>query len=296
MTEMALTVRGLCKAYPRFRLEDVSLNVPRGTVVGLIGENGAGKSTLISAALGLVKRDAGAVSVLGKETLDAETLGQVGVVFDGNNFPDVLSPAKLGRVLSRIYPSWDEPGYAALLERLGVPPDQKLSEMSKGTRTKLSIVTALSHGSRLLVLDEPTSGLDPVVRDDILDLLWDFVQDEQNAVLISSHILGELEKIATHYGIIRQGKMIMELSAKEMDSRAQVFVSLKTKDTKGAKELLARKFAEVREENGYIRVYDVDDTAAIVDTLMKNNHVVNEIKKNKIGLEEYYIDLMKEGK
>ena len=93
MTEMALTVRGLCKAYPRFRLEDVSLNVPRGTVVGLIGENGAGKSTLISAALGLVKRDAGAVSVLGKETLDAKTLGQVGVVFDGNNFPDVLSPA-----------------------------------------------------------------------------------------------------------------------------------------------------------------------------------------------------------
>ena len=140
MTEMALTVRGLCKAYPRFRLEDVSLNVPRGTVVGLIGENGAGKSTLISAALGLVKRDAGAVSVLGKETLDAETLGQVGVVFDGNNFPDVLSPAKLGRVFRRIYPSWDEPGYAALLERLGVPPDQKLSEMSKGTRTKLSIV------------------------------------------------------------------------------------------------------------------------------------------------------------
>ena len=100
MTEMALTVRGLCKAYPRFRLEDVSLNVPRGTVVGLIGENGAGKSTLISAALGLVKRDAGAVSVLGKETLDTKTLGQVGVVFDGNNFPDVLSPAKLGRVLA----------------------------------------------------------------------------------------------------------------------------------------------------------------------------------------------------
>lgn len=211
MTEMALTVRGLCKAYPRFRLEDVSLNVPRGTVVGLIGENGAGKSTLISAALGLVKRDAGAVSVLGKETLDAETLGQVGVVFDGNNFPDVLSPAKLGRVLSRIYPSWDEPGYAALLERLGVPPDQKLSEMSKGTRTKLSIVTALSHGSRLLVLDEPTSGLDPVVRDDILDLLWEFVQDEQNAVLISSHITSDLEKVADYITFLHQGKLVFTL-------------------------------------------------------------------------------------
>ena len=216
MTEMALTVRGLCKAYPRFRLEDVSLNVPRGTVVGLIGENGAGKSTLISAALGLVKRDAGAVSVLGKETLDAETLGQVGVVFDGNNFPDVLSPAKLGRVFRRIYPSWDEPGYAALLERLGVPPDQKLSEMSKGTRTKLSIVTALSHGSRLLVLDEPTSGLDPVVRDDILDLLWDFVQDEQNAVLISSHITSDLEKVADYIVFLNQGRVVFEKPKDEL--------------------------------------------------------------------------------
>ena len=216
MTEMALTVRGLCKAYPCFRLEDVSLNVPRGTVVGLIGENGAGKSTLISAALGLVKRDAGAVSVLGKETLDAKTLGQVGVVFDGNNFPDVLSPAKLGRVLSRIYPSWDEPGYAALLERLGVPPDQKLSEMSKGTRTKLSIVTALSHGSRLLVLDEPTSGLDPVVRDDILDLLWDFVQDEQNAVLISSHITSDLEKVADYIVFLNQGRVVFEKPKDEL--------------------------------------------------------------------------------
>ena len=205
MTEMALTVRGLCKAYPRFRLEDVSLNVPRGTVVGLIGENGAGKSTLISAALGLVKRDAGAVSVLGKETLDAKTLGQVGVVFDGNNFPDVLSPAKLGRVLRRIYPSWDEPGYAALLERLGVPPDQKLSEMSKGTRTKLSIVTALSHGSRLLVLDEPTSGLDPVSRNELTELLRRIAADGQRSVLFSTHITSDLEKCASHITFIKDG-------------------------------------------------------------------------------------------
>lgn len=216
MAEMALTVRGLCKAYPRFHLKDVTLHVPRGMVVGLIGENGAGKSTLIGAALGLLRRDAGVVRVLGKETLDAETLGQVGVVFDGNNFPDMLSPAKLGRVLKRIYPSWDEPGYAALLERLGVPQDQKLREMSKGTRTKLSIVTALSHGSRLLVLDEPTSGLDPVVRDDILDLLWEFVQDEQNAVLISSHITSDLEKVADYIVFLHQGRVVFEKPKDEL--------------------------------------------------------------------------------
>ena len=216
MAEMALTVRGLCKAYPRFHLKDVTLHVPRGMVVGLIGENGAGKSTLIGAALGLLRRDAGVVRVLGKETLDAETLGQVGVVFDGHNFPDMLSPAKLGRVLKRIYPSWDEPGYAALLERLGVPQDQKLREMSKGTRTKLSIVTALSHGSRLLVLDEPTSGLDPVVRDDILDLLWEFVQDEQNAVLISSHITSDLEKVADYIVFLHQGRVVFEKPKDEL--------------------------------------------------------------------------------
>ena len=219
MTEMALTVQGLCKAYPRFHLEDVTLHVPRGTVVGLIGENGAGKSTLIGAALGLVKKDAGTVSVLGKETLDAETLGQVGVVFDGNNFPDVFSPAKLGRVLKRIYPSWDEPRYAALLDRLGVPQDQKLSEMSKGTRTKLSIVTALSHGSRLLVLDEPTSGLDPVSRDELLEIFLQLAQDEGISILFSTHITSDLEKCADHIVYLRRGEVAADADADALRAR-----------------------------------------------------------------------------
>ena len=144
----------------------------------------------------------------------------------------------------------------------------------------------------LLILDEPINGLDTDGMRIMREILVDITQKYGCTVLISSHILGELEKIATHYGIIRQGKMIMELSAKEMDSRAQVFVSLKTKDMKGAKALLAAKFTDVRMEGEYIRVYDVDDTAAVVDYLMKNGHVVSEIKKNKIGLEEYYIELM----
>ena len=124
------------------------------------------------------------------------------------------------------------------------------------------------------------------------EILIEITQKYGCTVLISSHILGELEKIATHYGIIRQGKMIMELSAKEMDSRAQVFVSLKTADMAKAKAVLKTKFDSVREEDGYLRVYDVEDVESIVDFLMKNGHVVSEIKKNKIGLEEYYIELM----
>ena len=124
------------------------------------------------------------------------------------------------------------------------------------------------------------------------EILVDITQKYGCTVLISSHILGELEKIATHYGIIRQGKMICEISAKDMDSRAQVFVSLKTKDMNGAKSLLKAKYGAVKEEEGYLRVYDVDDTESIVEYLLQNGHVVSEIKKNKIGLEEYYIELM----
>ena len=124
------------------------------------------------------------------------------------------------------------------------------------------------------------------------EILVDITHNYNCTVLISSHILGELEKIATHYGILRQGKMIQEISAKEMDSRARVFVSIKTKDMVGAKAVLGKKYADVRDEEGYLRVYDVDDTEGIVAYLLQNGHVVSEVRKNKIGLEEYYVELM----
>ena len=151
---------------------------------------------------------------------------------------------------------------------------------------------ALLGDPALLILDEPINGLDTDGMRIMREILVDITKKYGCTVLISSHILGELEKIATHYGIIRQGKMIMELTASEMDSRAQVFTSLKCMDMQGAKAALCKQYTDVREEEGYIRIYDVDDTAAIVDYLMKNGHVVSEISRNKIGLEEYYIELM----
>ena len=165
-------------------------------------------------------------------------------------------------------------------------------------KQRIGIAMALLGDPALLILDEPINGLDTDGMRIMREILVDITKKYGCTVLISSHILGELEKIATHYGIIRQGKMIMEISAEEMDARAQVFVSLKTKDMNGAKALLKSKFGDVRMEDECIRVYDVDDTAAIVDYLMKNGHVVSQLKKNKIGLEEYYIELMsaKEGK
>ena len=174
----------------------------------------------------------------------------------------------------------------------------KFKKCSLGMKQRIGIAMALLGDPALLILDEPINGLDTDGMRIMREILVDITKKYGCTVLISSHILGELEKIATHYGIIRQGKMIMEISAEEMDARAQVFVSLKTKDMNGAKALLKSKFGDVRMEDGCIRVYDVDDTAAIVDYLMKNGHVVSELKKNKIGLEEYYIELMsaKEGK
>ena len=151
---------------------------------------------------------------------------------------------------------------------------------------------ALLGDPALLILDEPINGLDTDGMRIMREILVDITKKYGCTVLISSHILGELEKIATHYGIIRQGKMIMELSAEEMDARAQVFTSLKTSDMERAFVVLSKEYNDVRREDGYIRIYDVDDTAAIVDYLMKNGQAVTEISRNKIGLEEYYIELM----
>lgn len=156
---------------------------------------------------------------------------------------------------------------------------------------------ALLGEPALLILDEPINGLDTDGMRIMREILVDITQNYHCTVLISSHILGELEKIATHYGIIRQGKMIMEMSAKELEGRARNFVSIRTKDMESAKRTLAAKYRNVREMDETIQVYDVDDTESIVEYLLQNGHAVSEIKKNKVGLEEYYIELMsrKEG-
>ena len=201
----ALTISGLTKTYKDFVLDSVSFDVPEGSIVGLIGENGAGKSTTINAALGLIKKDAGYISIMGKDELDNDTKEQIGVVFDGSNYPEILSPKRLNRVMKNIYHSWDERTYMSLLKKFSLPADKQISQFSKGMKMKLAISVALSHNSKLLILDEATSGLDPVIRDDILDMLLDFVQDEEHSILVSSHITSDLEKIADYIVFIHDG-------------------------------------------------------------------------------------------
>ncbi len=212
----ALSISGLTKTYEDFTLDGVSFDVPVGSIVGLIGENGAGKSTTINAVLGLIQKEAGHVSLLGKDTLDNEIKEQIGVVFDGSNYPEILSPRKIDRIMKHIYDSWDKTAYFRLLERFSLPPDKPIKQFSKGMKMKLAITAALSHHSKLLILDEATSGLDPVIRDDILDMLLDFVQEEDHSILVSSHITGDLEKIADYIVFIHEGKVVFSKPKDEL--------------------------------------------------------------------------------
>ncbi len=218
MQSNALVVNDLTKRYRDFVLDKVSFSVPCGTIVGLIGENGAGKSTTINAILGLINRDSGNIELLGEvDTQSNDSIrNQIGVVFDGNNYPDVLSAQKLNRVLKKIYSAWDESKFLSLLKKMSLPTDKKIKEFSKGMKMKLSIAVAFSHNSKFLILDEATSGLDPVVRDDILDMFLEFVQDENNSILVSSHITSDLEKVADYIVFIHKGKVVFCKSKDEL--------------------------------------------------------------------------------
>ena len=210
MSGNALAVQGLTKRYKDFVLYNVSFVLPRGAIVGLVGENGAGKSTTLHAILGLIHRDGGSVELLGREdtAVDEAFRNQIGVVFDGSSYPETLTPRKLNRVFQSLYQGWDEAGYFALLEQLSLPADKKIKAFSKGMKMKLSLAVAFSHGAKLLVLDEATSGLDPVVRDDILDLCLGFVQEEDRAILVSSHITSDLEKVADYIVFLHKGRVV----------------------------------------------------------------------------------------
>lgn len=212
----ALIISGLTKTYKDFMLNGVSFSVPCGSIVGLIGENGAGKSTTINAVLGLIQKEAGSICVLGKEQLDNEIKEQIGVVFDGNNYPEIFSTRKLNRVMKDIYHSWEEHTFLNLLKKFSLPTDKPIKQFSKGMKMKLAIAVALSHNSKLLILDEATSGLDPVIRDDILDILLDFAQDETHSILISSHITTDLEKIADYIVFIHEGQVVFSMPKDEL--------------------------------------------------------------------------------
>ena len=298
----AIEIKNLSKSFRTlYAVDHLNMTVPVGAIYGFIGENGSGKSTTMKLICGHLVPDSGDIQLFDRDYTDPGVRVRVGALIENAGcFPgsSVYQNLMMQCINLGIENADEEIHRVLQIVRMEEHAELKFKKCSLGMKQRIGIAMALLGDPALLILDEPINGLDTDGMRIMREILVDITQKYGCTVLISSHILGELEKIATHYGIIRQGKMIMEISAEEMDARAQVFVSLKTKDMEGAKAVLRSRFADVRTEDDGIRVYDVEDTAAIVDHLMKNGHVVSELKKNKIGLEEYYIELMsaKEGK
>ena len=208
----AIEISGLCKNYPGFSLENFSLNLPKGSILGLAGENGAGKSTIIKLIMNAERRDAGSVRVLGTECTEPEfsdLKNDIGIVLDEANFPTVLTPKMICRVMESTYKNWNSTQYFDYVRRFALPEDKKFKDFSRGMKMKLAIAAALSHNAKLLVLDEATGGLDPLVRDEILDILNDFTRDEEHSILMSSHIVSDIEKICDYFAFIHQGRLLL---------------------------------------------------------------------------------------
>ena len=207
----ALELRGLTKHYKDFTLGPLDLTLPGGTICGLIGENGAGKSTTIRLILDMVQRDGGTVTILGRDsrTASVRTKEEIGVVLGSEGIPLCLNAVQAGKVMACIYRNWDAAAYAELCQKFGLPDKKQYKDYSTGMKMKLCIAVALSHHARLLLLDEATNGLDPVVRDEVVDLLLDFARDEEHSILISSHIVSDLEKLCDTIAFLHKGRLLL---------------------------------------------------------------------------------------
>jgi len=292
----AIEIRGLKKSFRgMYALNGLNMTVPVGSIYGFIGENGSGKSTTEKLICGHLVSNGGTIKLFGKDYTDAGVRVKVGALIENVGcFPgsSIYTNLKMQAINLGIQNIDEEISRVLKIVRMEEHRELKFKKCSLGMKQRIGIAMALLGSPALLILDEPINGLDTDGMRIMREILVDITKNYNCTVLIASHILGELEKIATHYGIIRQGKMVQELTAKEMESRARIFVSIKTKDLLGAEQVLKQKFKNVRIENDYVRVYDVEDTESIIKYLLENKHVASEIKKNKVGLEEYYVELM----
>ncbi|MDE7250118.1 MAG: ABC transporter ATP-binding protein, partial [Lachnospiraceae bacterium] len=213
MNKNAIEVRNLTKKYDDFRIDNICFDIPEGSIVGFIGENGAGKSTTMKAILGLVPIEEGEIKVLdqdiGHNAADENWREQIRVVFDECNFPNELKEKNINIIMKNIYRTWNENLFKEYLQKFELPVNKKVRYLSKGMKMKLSIAAALSHDSRLLILDEATSGLDPVVRNEILDIFREYVEDERRTVFLSSHITSDIEKVADYIILIHKGNLLL---------------------------------------------------------------------------------------
>lgn len=207
----ALEIKNLTKSYPDFTLDSLNLTLPSGCIMGLIGENGAGKSTTIKLILGMIHKDSGSITILGKDNgnIIELTKEDIGVVMDEVGIPECLTVKQVGKIMKHTFHNWDDAEYVRLVEKLKLPDKKEFKEFSRGMKMKLGIAIALSHNAKLLILDEATSGLDPVVRDEVVEMLSDFTRNENHSILISSHIVSDLEKLCDYIAFLHKGKLLL---------------------------------------------------------------------------------------
>ena len=288
ITDLKKSFRGM------YALNGLTMTVPVGAIYGFIGENGSGKSTTEKLICGHLVKDSGTIKLFGKDYTDPGVRARVGALIENPGcFPDssIYVNLKMQCLNLGIKNVDEEIARVLKIVRMEEHSALKFKKCSLGMKQRVGIAMALLGSPALLILDEPINGLDADGMKLTREILVDVTQNYNCTVLISSHLLGELEKIATHYGIIRRGKMIQELSAEEMEARAKVFISFKIQEEEKALTLLKAKYKRVTKEEDCIRVYQ-EDVEEIVEYLLKKGLTPNEIKKNKIGLEEYYIQLM----
>lgn len=295
----AIEIRNLTKNFgAKQALTGLNMTVPVGAIYGFIGENGSGKSTTEKLICGLLVPNGGTIKLYGRDYTDVAVRAKVGCLIETpgcfENY-SVWNNMMLQAANLSIPNPQAEVRKVLRLVRMEGAAGNKYKNCSLGMKQRIGIAMALLGHPALLVLDEPINGLDADGMRIMREVLVDITHSCQCTVVVSSHILGELEKVATHYGIVRGGKMIKEMTARELDAGCRTYVALQVRDGNRAKALLSCKYSRVEEdESGYIRVYDAESPEDIVTHLYENSILINEIKTDKIGLEEYYIDLMNE--
>ena len=276
----ALEIRNLTKDYGGFRLENLNLTLPCGCIMGLIGENGAGKSTTIKLILDMINRDGGTITILGRDNREDLILTKqdIGVVLDEVGIPQCLSAVQVGKVMANTFTRWDQELYAQYLKKLDLPEKRPFKEYSKGMKMKLGIAVALSHHPKLLILDEATSGLDPVVRDEVVEMFSEFTRDESHAVLISSHIVSDLEKICDYIAFLHKGKLML---CEEKDRLLEEY---------GLIHCSKEQLAELDET----AVRGVKASPYGVEALVRRDGIPTGMQVSPVSIEELFIFMVKE--
>ncbi len=278
----AIEIKNLTKSYPDFTLEGLNLTLPGGCIMGLIGENGAGKSTTIKLILGMIKKDGGTVTVLGKDNGEGMELAKedIGVVMDEAGIPQCLTAKQVGKIMKNIFKNWDSKEYSNLLKKLSLPEDKEFKELSRGMKMKLGIAVAMSHGAKLLILDEPTSGLDPVVRDEVVEMFSEFTRDENHSILISSHIVSDLEKLCDYVAFLHKGKLLLcEEKDKLLEEYGLIFCT--------PEDLAKLPFEAVKHKK---------ESPYGIEAMVKRAAVPEGVRISPISIEELFVYMVKEAK